>query len=177
MIRAVLSLGFVPTDREEEADFTVTAEGDLLVIRLPGGTVHSTLERPFIPEELLRTVRLVTCSDPSAGDAVYSAPPRLTLDRESRRVFFGTASVTLTPVEARLFRVLSQTDGYVCAKKLSLAVWGREDSNLCRVYVSYLRARLSPLGDGFILSARGRGYRLTAISNDYPGAFPEEDNI
>jgi DNA-binding response OmpR family regulator len=83
------------------------------------------------------------------------------LDLRTRRVTVGERSVELAPREFALLETFLRNPGQVLSREQLLSrVWGYDfdpQSNLVDVYVGYLRRKL---GDGYIETVRGAGYRL-----------------
>ncbi|HXJ66698.1 MAG TPA: winged helix-turn-helix domain-containing protein, partial [Actinomycetota bacterium] len=85
------------------------------------------------------------------------------LDLRTRRVTVGERSVDLAPREFSLLETFLRNPGQVLSREQLLSrVWGYDfdpQSNLVDVYVGYVRRKL---GDGYIETVRGAGYRLVA---------------
>jgi DNA-binding response OmpR family regulator len=87
----------------------------------------------------------------------------LVVDRATRAVTWGGASVELSPREYALLAELARRAGTVVSKdELLGAVWGDEQAatrNAVEVYVGYLRRKLDAVGAGHVLrTVRGHGY-------------------
>lgn len=152
MIAAILNEE-IRTVAEPPFDLLISVETDCITVALPDGTDCVRVERPVTPDELKQAVGFFACGQ---GNLPYSADPA------TRSAVLGDISVSLTETEFRLYSaILENGDGFTTAKDLSLAVWGRYDRNLCSVYISYLRRKLdTAFGDGTLITARGKGYRL-----------------
>ena len=121
-----------------------------------GNTVFT--ERPFSPDLLADTV-LKLCD--RVSDLQFSA------DAENRLAILGDTSVSLTDTEFRLYSAILKKGGrLISAAELSMEVWGRDDRNLCTVYLSYLRRKLNTaFGDGTLITVSKKGYRLRTPDN------------
>ncbi len=120
------------------------------------------LTKPFAFDELLARVRARLRPGPS-GDATTVRLHDVQLDLRTRRVTVGERSVDLAPREFSLLETFLRNPGQVLSREQLLSrVWGYDfdpQSNLVDVYVGYLRRKL---GDGYIETVRGAGYRLVA---------------
>lgn len=157
MIAAILRED-VRTVAEPPFDILITEETDCIILSLPDGSDPVRMERPFTPHELKQAVGSRTRGQ---NALLYSADP------DTRSAVLGEASVTLTETEFRLYSaILENGDRFTTAEELSLAVWGKPDRNLCTVYISYLRRKLDAVfGDGTLVTARGKGYRLRSTKH------------
>jgi two-component system OmpR family response regulator len=91
----------------------------------------------------------------------------LRFDPGSKRVWRGSAEVTLTAREMSLLEFLMRRRGEVVSKRDILGhVWDYDfegDPNIVEVYVGHLRNKLDrPFGREAIQTVRGAGYRLAA---------------
>jgi DNA-binding response OmpR family regulator len=122
------------------------------------------LTKPFAFDELLARVRARLRPGPS-GDATTVRFRDVELDLRTRRVTVGERSVDLAPREFALLETFLRNPGQVLSREQLLSrVWGYDfdpQSNLVDVYVGYLRRKL---GDGYIETVRGAGYRLVAAN-------------
>ncbi len=152
MITSFLHGSFAPvSDGDSDIIIEDTDGGIALSSKaIPDGII---LERPFT-EDAIKDAAILVLGD--KGSVSFSA------DEENRLVILGEASVRLTPTEFRLFSaILKNGGGFISAEQLSEEVWGRCDRNLCTVYISYLRRKLDGVfGDGTLITASGKGYRL-----------------
>jgi two-component system copper resistance phosphate regulon response regulator CusR len=116
--------------------------------------------KPFRFEELLARVR-VRLRDQRAPEATVLRAGDAALDLRTRRVSVGDRSVELTAREFALAETFFRHPGQVLSREQLLShVWGYDydpGSNVVDVYVGYLRRKL---GDGWISTVRGMGYRL-----------------
>lgn len=84
-------------------------------------------------------------------------------DGERFTVTLGRNSACLTEREGKLFELLWNRRGECISRdEICETVWEKSaDTNVCDVYISYLRRKLKPvLGDGAIRAVRGVGYIL-----------------
>lgn len=133
------------------------APDSLVVYRAGDPNVRETVERPFLPEKIFDAFMRVKAP---GGDLFFA-------DKTDNSVNLGNTSVKLTDTEFRLFSVLLESGNeFISSSELSRRVWGREDENLCAVYVSYLRRKLdAAFGDGTVITARGKGYKLRSYQS------------
>ena len=120
--------------------------------------------KPFGTEELVARIRALSKrAGVDAGSLVLSNG-ELTLDLGRREVTVNGASVALSPTEFDLLAALTRNrDQVVTHQQLLEEVWGNEaaDPTRVRLYVSYVRRRLSDAGAAdAIETVRGLGYRL-----------------
>lgn len=104
--------------------------------------------------------------------AVRRTPAGYVADSSRCVVSLGDASVSLTKTEFALFSVLSERCGEPVGRgEIEERLWGNNiRGNVCGVYVSYLRKKLSAIaGDGAVTSVRGRGYMLNIPVNKNEG--------
>lgn len=150
LIAAAVSHVFTVTE-DPDCTTVISTDSDEVTISSPEGEI--TLSRPVSIMALAEAAERIASS---ASAYEYSA------DAESRSAILGDTAVTLTDTEFRLYSaILENRGGFTSREELSLAVWGRYDPNLCTVYISYLRRKLdSAFGDGTLITARGKGYRL-----------------
>ena len=120
------------------------------------------LPKPFAFDELLARVRARLRPGPT-GDATSVRFRDVELDLRTRRVSVAGRSVDLAPREFALLETFLRNPGQVLSREQLLSrVWGYDfdpQSNLVDVYVGYLRRKL---GDGYLETVRGAGYRLVA---------------
>lgn len=90
----------------------------------------------------------------------------LTIDLDRREVRRNGYTVSLTPTEFRLLRVLAENPGRACSQRMLLErVWGEDFlgcSNYLRLYIGYLRQKLEddPRKPELLVTEWGHGYRL-----------------
>ena len=118
------------------------------------------LTKPFAFDELLARIRVRL--RPQAGAEATTVRFRdVELDLRTRLVTVGGRAVDLAPREFGVLEAFLRNPGHVLSREQLLSrVWGYDfdpQSNLVDVYVGYLRKKL---GDGYIETVRGAGYRL-----------------
>jgi len=118
------------------------------------------LAKPFAFPELLARVRARLRRDASNAPAVLHCDG-IELDVRSRRALVLGREVDLTARELTLLETFMRHTGEVITRDELLSnVWGIDfdpGTNVVDVYVRYLRRKL---GDGFIETVRGVGYRF-----------------
>jgi two-component system OmpR family response regulator len=124
------------------------------------------LTKPFSFSELSARIRALLRREPSIG-ALRTSAGNLTLDSETRRGEINGRTLTLSPNEFMLLRVLITKPGETLPRRQLLeAVWGTADhidANIVEQYVSALRKKLTLLGSTVsIVTVRGVGYRAVA---------------
>ena len=125
------------------------------------------MTKPFAIEELLARIRvsLKRHSEDGGraeGERVLTEGP-LTLDRDSREVFFGETPVQLTKKEFDLLEYMMLNRNVAISRNELLdKVWGYSyagDTNVVDVYIRYLRGKLDdPFHVRLIHTVRGVGY-------------------
>src|SRR5688500_17695694 len=120
--------------------------------------------KPFHFEELVARVRARLRADSgSETERHQNSEGGITLDRRTRRVTAGSATVELSAREFELLRTFLEHPNQVLSREQLLAhVWGYDydpGSNVVDVYVGYLRRKLAT--DAFE-TVRGVGYRYRA---------------
>ncbi len=157
LVRALLEGRFTCVSDDPSPCLTVTDLGFAGGVSLDGEG-HETLSRPFTPEVFTEAAQR------AAGAARLG---RSAGNPREHTVSAGGRTVRLTATEYRLYSALAGKEDFVTPEELSTEVWGRADAGLCAVYVSYLRRKLAPLlGDGFIISVRGKGYKVSVNERD-----------
>jgi two-component system KDP operon response regulator KdpE len=126
--------------------------------------------KPFSPRELSSRIRAVLRRiEPAKTQAAEPLviDPELAIDFPRREVLVRGQRVKLRPTEYRLLLHLVENAGWIVPQETLLAkVWGpeyRDDNQLLRVYVNYLRGKIEadPSNPKYILTERGVGYRFT----------------
>lgn len=87
----------------------------------------------------------------------------VTLDLRQRVLFAGSLQVKLSPLEARLVKILLEAQGnFVPSRTLALAIWPEslEDRRPLYTHMSWLRRKLALFPPARLEAARGLGYRL-----------------
>lgn len=129
------------------------------VAGLEGGA-DDYVPKPFRFEELLARVRARLREDRSPESTVLRVG-EASLDLRTRRLTVGTRTVELTAREFAMADMFFRHPGQVLSREQLLShVWGYDydpGSNVVEVYVRYLRQKL---GDPWITTIRGMGYRL-----------------
>lgn len=122
------------------------------------------VEKPFGVGELLARIRTaLRHRRASHGVPEIVNLPGLTIDLAKRQALLGSETLTLSPREWGLLRLLAENAGRVLTHKQMLtAVWGpahAEDVQYLRVYIGQLRQKLGPAGS-LVATEPGVGYRL-----------------
>lgn len=123
------------------------------------------LVKPFHFAELLARIRGLLRRRFETGESVLTCQ-NVSINRNTQEVFVGDQRLQLMPKEYGILEYLmTNADRYVTQEELLEHVWD-ENADLfttsVRVYVSYLRKKLSPYVDAikFIESAPSRGYMI-----------------
>jgi two-component system, OmpR family, copper resistance phosphate regulon response regulator CusR len=128
--------------------------------------------KPFRFEELLARVRARLREDKVREPTVLRVG-EAALDLRTRRLAVGMRVIELTAREFALADVFFRHPGHVLSREQLLShVWGYDydpGSNVVEVYVRYLRQKL---GEHWITTIRGMGYRLESGSG-VEGAAPD----
>lgn len=135
------------------------------------GSRSPDANRIFLPRPLDIAKFCAACESLSEK-AVRRTPAGYVADSSRCVVSLGDASVSLTKTEFALFSVLSERCGEPVGRgEIEERLWGNNiHGNVCGVYVSYLRKKLSSIaGDGAVTSVRGRGYMLNIPVNKNEG--------
>jgi two-component system, OmpR family, copper resistance phosphate regulon response regulator CusR len=129
------------------------------VAGLEGGA-DDYVPKPFRFEELLARVRARLREDHVAEPTVIRVGDA-SLDLRTRRLTVGPRTVELTAREFAMAEMFFRHPGQVLSREQLLShVWGYDydpGSNVVEVYVRYLRQKL---GESWITTVRGMGYRL-----------------
>ncbi|TCP45420.1 DNA-binding response OmpR family regulator [Tamaricihabitans halophyticus] len=135
------------------------AVGDT-VAGLEGGA-DDYMTKPFRFEELLARVRLRLRSPERPSEVTVLRHADLSLDLRTRKAQTEHDTIDLTAREFALLELFLRHPGQVLSREQILShVWGYDfdpGSNVVDVYVRTLRRKI---GDGYIQTARGMGYRL-----------------
>lgn len=165
MLETVLSGRFCPGDGA--AAFTIVCvEGNVPPFGGPGIVIGEADERRgniiYLPRPLEIKRLLEAAALLSEGSLQYSEYGYV-VDSVRHTVSLGGRTARLTKRETELLCLLLSSCGEIVTKQhISEALWAgaAKDSNVCAVYVSYLRSKLEPLaGRGAIVSVNG-GYML-----------------
>jgi two-component system KDP operon response regulator KdpE len=127
--------------------------------------------KPFSARELVSRInavlRRVQLSTPAAERSNrIQIDERLTVDFDRREVLVNGELVKLRPTEYRLLYHFVQNAGWTLTHEQLLSkVWGPEyvdDTQLLRLYVTYLRQKIepNPSQPRYIFNERGVGYRF-----------------
>jgi two-component system KDP operon response regulator KdpE len=125
------------------------------------------LTKPFGTSELLARIRVaLRRSNKTESESAIYQNDGLTVDFLKREVRVNENSVTLTPTEYNILKILVNHAGKVLThQQLIKEVWGgnyEADSHLLRVNISNLRHKIEsvPLKPRYIITEPGIGYRL-----------------
>jgi len=168
---------------------TVKAEEEDKVRGLELGA-DDYVTKPFSPRELASRVKaaLRRAEMPAPGQKTAVAIDEdLAVDFQRREVLVRGKRVKLRPTEYRLLYHLVSNAGWVMTHETLLSkVWGyeyREDTQLLRLYVTYLRQKIEPdpSNPKYIFNERGVGYRFVDFKPGSgeanaarPGGTPEQ---
>jgi two-component system KDP operon response regulator KdpE len=125
------------------------------------------ITKPFGVDELLARLRAALRRSSQPGEPVLRIG-ELEVDLEKHLVTVDGRSVSLTPHEFALLRVLAENEGKLLTHPALLrAVWGPaygRESHYLHVYVSQLRRKIEPdpARPRYLLTEPGAGYRLVA---------------
>jgi two-component system KDP operon response regulator KdpE len=125
--------------------------------------------KPFSGDELLARLRAALRRTAPSGEPMLEIGS-LRIDRVKRTATMNGETVSLTPTEWDLLRVLAENEGKLLTHPAILrAVWGpayREESNYLHVYISHLRRKIEPdpARPRYLLNQPGVGYRLVSPS-------------
>jgi DNA-binding response OmpR family regulator len=135
------------------------------VAGLEGGA-DDYVAKPFRFEELLARVRARLREDGVAEPTVLRVG-EAALDLRTRRLTVDDRTVELTAREFAMAEMFFRHPGQVLSREQLLShVWGYDydpGSNVVEVYVRYLRQKL---GESWITTVRGMGYRLEQSGGD-----------
>lgn len=120
------------------------------------------MPKPFRFEELLARVRLRLRATPAAESTTQLSLGGLVMDLPKRQVSVHGTNIDLSMREFSLLETfLNHPDQVLSREQLLDRVWGYDfdpGSNVVDVYVRYLRKKI---GEGWITTLRGVGYRLS----------------
>jgi two-component system KDP operon response regulator KdpE len=157
---------------------TVKAEEEDKVRGLELGA-DDYVTKPFSPRELASRVKaaLRRAEMPSPGQkSTLAIDEDLAVDFQRREVLVRGKRVKLRPTEYRLLYHLVNNAGWVMTHETLLSkVWGyeyRDDTQLLRLYVTYLRQKIEPdpSNPKYIFNERGVGYRFVDFKSGSGGA-------
>jgi len=146
---------------------TVRSEEDDLIRGLELGA-DDYVTKPFSPRELASRIRAVLRRVEMAlpSERTIVIDDDLSVDFQRREVIVRGKRVKLRPTEYRLLYHLIANAGWVMPHEMLLSkVWGheyRDDTQLLRLYITYLRQKIEPdpSHPKYILTERGIGYRF-----------------
>ena len=133
------------------------------------------ISKPFSPRVLSSRIRAVLRRvEPAAGQAEEPLviDEGLAIDFPRREVIVRGEHIKLRPTEYRLLLHLVENAGWILPHETLLAkVWGpeyRDDSQLLRLYITYLRKKIEPdpANPRYILTERGVGYRFVNFKKE-----------
>ena len=134
--------------------------------------------KPFSPRELVSRVKaaLRRAEMPAPVQKTLTVIDQdLAVDFQRREVLVRGEPVKLRPTEYRLLYHLVNNAGWVMTHETLLSkVWGyeyREDTQLLRLYITYLRQKIEPdpSHPRYIFNERGVGYRFVAFQSNNQG--------
>ena len=135
------------------------------------------LAKPWSQLELMARIRALLRSHraakPDRHDVLQNGD--LSIDLTLKGVWIKDRPVRLTPTEYRLLAYLAQNRGRFLPREQLLAeVWGSDFLNahaLVKQYIYHLRTKLEsdPGQPRYIITERGRGYRLLVTRSQGPG--------
>ena len=142
---------------------TAKSEIDDKVLGLDSGANYY-LTKPFDAKELLAAVRAITRT--SAEVDTKLSLGNITLDRRTYELSSPSGSILLANKEFQMMEMLMSSPGKVISIDSFMdRIWGYDtetDSNVVRVYISYLRKKLSMLeANAEIKALRNVGYLIT----------------
>jgi two-component system KDP operon response regulator KdpE len=126
--------------------------------------------KPFSGDELLARLRAALRRAAPSPDPVVEIG-ELRIDLEKRAVTVAGTTISLTPIEYDLLRLLAENQGKLLTHPMILrAIWGpafQEESNYLHVHVSHLRRKIEPdpTRPQYLLNQAGVGYRLVDPSD------------
>lgn len=131
------------------------------------------IAKPFSHRELVQRIKAVLrraeMAPPVDRSEVVTVDADLSVDFDKREVVVRGEHIRLRPTEYKLlYHLVSNAGRLMTHDSLLTRVWGREyrdDTQLLRLYVTYLRQKIEkdPAHPHYILNERGLGYRFTEI--------------
>lgn len=148
----------------------VTVKGDEEdKVRGLGLGADDYVTKPFSPRELASRIKAVlrrTEMPSPVEKAILKIDDDLSIDFQRREVIVRGERIKLRPTEYRLLYHLVNNAGWVMTHETLLSkVWGyayRDDTQLLRLYITYLRQKIEPdpANPKYIFTERGIGYRF-----------------
>lgn len=131
------------------------------------------LHRPFRMAEL---ISFFSSDDPATPKKRHTRPTRstvsipaksnnraiyITIDHAHKCAVLGETRIALSDNEYKIFALLCENRGETVSRESLSSVIGSADSNICDVYICFLRKKLeNKFGLKFIYTVRGQGYTL-----------------
>ena len=153
---------------------TVKAEEEDKVRGLELGA-DDYVTKPFSPRELSSRIKAVlrrTAMPSPADKAIIKIDDDLSIDFNRREVIVRGERIKMRPTEYRLLYHLVNNAGWVMTHETLLSkVWGyayRDDTQLLRLYITYLRQKIEPdpSNPKYIFTERGVGYRFADFKRE-----------
>lgn len=147
---------------------TVQADDDDRVLGLELGA-DDYLGKPFNHRELVSRIKAVlrrTEMPAPVTRGLVNVDERLSIDLDRREAIVDGQKVHLRPTEFKLLYQFVNHPGRLMTHETLLSrVWGpeyRDDTQILRLYVTYLRKKLEPesASPRYIINERGLGYRF-----------------
>lgn len=147
---------------------TVQASDEDRILGLELGA-DDYLGKPFNHRELISRIKAVLRRSEMPAPVSRGLVPiddHLSVDLDKREAVVGGQTVHLRPTEFKLlFQFINNPGRILTHEQLLSRVWGpeyRDDSQLLRLYVTYLRKKLEPVLEHprYIFNERGLGYRF-----------------
>ena len=152
---------------------TVQASDDDRVLGLELGA-DDYMGKPFNHRELVSRIKAVlrrTEMPAPVTRGLVKIDDRLEVDLDRRQAVVEGERVHLRPTEFKLLHQFINHPGKLLTHETLLSrVWGpeyRDDTQILRLYVTYLRKKLeiTPSNPRYIFNERGLGYRFTDYQN------------
>ncbi|MGA9348788.1 MAG: response regulator transcription factor, partial [Anaerolineae bacterium] len=156
---------------------TVKAEEEDKVRGLELGA-DDYVTKPFSPRELSSRIKAVlrrTGMPSPVEKTVLKIDDDLSVDFNRREVIVRGERAKLRPTEYRLLYHLVNNAGWLMTHETLLSkVWGyayRDDTQLLRLYITYLRQKIEPdpSNPKYIFTERGIGYRFVDFKREASG--------
>lgn len=153
---------------------TVQANDDDRILGLELGA-DDYLGKPFNHRELVSRIKAVLrrAEMPApVSRGIIKVDDYLTVDLDKREAIVGGQTVHLRPTEFKLlYQFINNPGRLLTHEQLLSRVWGaeyRDDTQILRLYVTYLRKKLEPDPNGprYITNERGLGYRFRDFRNE-----------